>query len=192
MNSANSVKARDLSITHGHKCHIETLSTFSGIGGVRRRVHRFGPSITTLISRSTTGSLGIHMTSADAGVLSNSRKIYRYTTCSGSSAMLGSIINVTKLRPALATVGTRGGLTLTGGRALITNNELIVSATTERGMSVLPISSRRSTVFRTLRKGPSGETLGGVVLATSNNPFFNGATRRLRGIAIGSTLGRPG
>lgn len=192
LNSANSVNARSLSIYHVRNCGIGYLATGSDMSGVRTRVHRFGPRLIYVVSSSTTRRLGAGITSLSIGIISNVRNLVRYTICSNTSAILGSIINVVNLRPALRTVGTGGAVTLTGGRALITNNRLIAGLTGRGNISVLPISDRRSTVFRTVRNDPHGRTVGGVVLATSNKPFFNGGLSRLRGIATTSTLGRPG
>ncbi len=190
LNSAKSVKARTLRITEHSKCRIATLTTNKGVSLLRGRTHRFGIGTITIFGRGGTTRLGVGLGSASVGILDNTSNIYALTRVS-YSVILGSVINVTKLHPALTTVDTNRSVTLTGGRALIANNSVMGHTTGRGNIGVLPISDRRSTVFRSLRNTPSN-SLGGVLLATSNNPFLNGATGSLRGIAMGSTLGRPG
>lgn len=131
------------------------------------------------------------MGSLSIGMMDNVSKLLRMTERPRSRVLIATVIKVVKVLPAVRTVGTKGSVTLTGGRALIATKRVVVPLTGRGKISVLPISDRRDTVFRSLRKKRRG-TLRGVLLATSNKPFEKGGLRSLTGVRMRSTLGRPG
>lgn len=191
LNSAKSVNARTLRMVRRRPslCRMCTLATGGGISLLTRRTHGFRPRIIIVTGRSGCKVLGRTLTSLPVGICTKTRTLYRIMRTRPVSVMLATVINCTNLGPAVGTVGTQGAVTLTGGRALIITNRLVATLTDRCRAPVLPMSSRRSTVFRYLRVGGP---IRGIVLATSKNPFHAFAVRRLRAIAGRRTLGRPG
>ncbi len=192
LNSANSVNARTLRIVRRRPslCRTCILATGGHIRSLVRRTQHFRPR--TIIVTGGRGCTYLHstLTSLPIGICTNTSTLYRVIRRRTISVILATVINFSNLRPAVDTVGTKGVVTLTGGRALIITKRLVGNLTGSRRITVLPISSRRSTVFRYLAKRI--DPVRGVVLATSKNPFHAFASRRLTAIAGTRTLGRPG
>lgn len=133
----------------------------------------------------------MHIRSLSMGVMDRVNNLVRLTEVRRSSVLIATVMKVVKVEPAVRTVLTNGSVTLTGGRALMATKRLVVPLTGRFNIRVLPMSDRRDTVFRTLRK--RGERrVRGLLVATSNNPFHKGGATSLRGIALRSALGRPG
>lgn len=193
LNSANSVNARTLRIVRRRPSRCRTCMLATG-GHMRRlvtRTHEFGPRTIMVTGRSGCARLGRTLTSLPVGMCTNTSTLYRVIARGPVSVMLATVIKCTKLGPAVGTVQTHGPVTLTGGRALIITKRLVGGLTHFDNIPVLPISSRRSTIFRYLTNRVNGRVRG-IVLATSKNPFHAYAVRRLAAIAGTRTLGRPG
>lgn len=193
LNSANSVNARTLRIVRRRPrlCRMCTLATGGGMSVLVTRTQGFRPRTIIVTGRRGCSRLGRTLESLPVGMCTNARTLYRVMRSKPVSVILATVIKCTKLGPAVGTVHTHGTVTLTGGRALIMTKRLVGMLTRRCHAPVLPMSSRRSTIFRYLSnriKGP----IRGMVLATSNNPFHACALRRLRAIAGIRTLGRPG
>lgn len=191
LNSANSVNARTLRMVRRRPslCRICTLATGGEISLLMRRTHGFVPRTMIVTGRRGCLRLGRTLDSLPIGMCTKTSTLSRVIRSRPVSVMLTSVMKCTKLHPAVGTVGTNGTVTLTGGRALIMTKRLVGTLTGRCRVPMLPISSRRSTVFRYLRVGGQ---LRGIVLATSKKPFHACAVRRLRAIAGTRTLGRPG
>lgn len=193
LNSAKDVNARTLSIVRRRDslCRMCYLATGGEIGRLTRRTRGFRPTTMIITGRTRCSRLGGLLDSRPSvGICTNTRTLYSVIRTRPVSVILTSVMNFSNLRPAVRTVGTHGGVYLTGGRALIITNRLVYGLTRRCRIPVLPISDRRDTVFRDLINRNSGR-MRGLLLAYSNNPFHGFARRRLRGIATTSTLGRP-
>lgn len=193
LNSANSVNARTLRIVRRRPslCRPCTLATGGQIRLLVTRTEGFRPRIIIVTGRTGCTRLGRTLDSLPVGICTNASTVYRVIRTKPVSVILATVIKCTKLGPAVGTVHTHGTVTLTGGRALIITNRLVGRLTRRCHAPVLPMSSRRSTIFRYLTKRMNGPVRG-IVLATSNNPFHACALRRLGAIAGARTLGRPG
>lgn len=180
-----------------------TLITNGGIAHVMRRYLRFSPHCTMVSSRTDTGLLGavLRRRNDHARILDKRRTTYSVTTLRSISRIVTTVINTTKLLPALTTVHTNGAVLLTGGRSLIAYKHLFVSTMGRDGTRLLPISDRRGTVFRDLprpvRRGLKCTSLRrgniiSVLLAKSNNPFHRAPLHSLTAVAPSRTYHRPG
>ena len=169
---------------------IAVLAAHHNVELLEQQVREFCPEAVAVYDTDAAHDLRTHLRDLDVQVLEGMDGLCQAAAWDGVDITLNSVVGMVGLQPTLAAVKAKKTIALANKETLVAGGALVMEASRQNGVNILPVDSEHSAIFQCLQ-GNDRKELRRILLTASGGPFFGRTKDELSGVTPEQALAHP-
>ena len=189
--STGSIGTQTLEIARWNQdIKICALSAGRNIDLLEKQAREFRPEIVGLWDEKLADELKDRLKDMDIRVVSGMDGLIKIAEYKTSDILVTAIVGMIGIRPTVAAIKAGKDIALANKETLVTAGHIIMPLAKEKGVSILPVDSEHSAIFRSLQ-GNTHDCIEKVLLTASGGPFRGKSREFLKHVKLEDALKHP-
>ena len=189
--STGSIGLQALSVIESNPRRVKAsvLTCRTRVDVLRSQIRKFRPEVVVVERRED--ALELRREYRDIKVFHGSEGLEEVAETANYDVLLNALVGISGLKPTLAAI-RQGGITiaLANKETLVTGGRLVMRASAEADVPIVPVDSEHSAVFQCL-VGNHDNPIRRILLTASGGPFRGYDRERLEKVTLGDALVHP-
>lgn len=191
LGSTGSIGTQTLDVVRRLHVKVCALAANRNIRLLEEQIREFRPALAAVFNESAARELKTAVADLPVRVVSGMEGLCEAASLSEADLVCNSVVGLVGLRPTLAAVRAKKDVALANKETLVAGGSVVMKASAEEGVKILPVDSEHSAVFQCLQGCPEKKALKQIILTASGGPFFGWTYDRLRGVTPEQALHHP-
>ena len=181
-------QALDIIAHNPDRYRVCALSCARRTDDLRRQIREFSPEAVSVAEESDAKAIAAEFPSLD--VYCGREGLKTIASMEGADMVLNSLMGMRGLEPTLAAVGSGKDLAFANKETLVAGGPVVMDATREKGVRLLPVDSEHNAIFQSLQ-GNEGNGIRRILLTASGGPFRGYTLEELEHVTLEQALAHP-
>ncbi len=190
LGSTGSIGRQALEVCDNLGICIEGLAAGNNITLLEEQARKYKPSIVSVMDKEKGEDLKTRLSDTKTKVVYGLEGMIEIVTAPTADTVLTSVVGIAGLLPTMAAIEAKKNIALANKETLVTAGKLVMDASKERKVRILPVDSEHSAIFQSLF-GSRHEDVEKIILTASGGPFRGYTTEQLQGVTLRQALNHP-
>ncbi len=192
LGSTGSIGRQTLDIVDCHRdlLSVVALAAGSNVKAIEEQARKYQPRLVALYEEKAADDLKVRLKDTDIRVVSGMEGILEAATISEADIVLGAMVGMIGIRPAIAAIQAGKDLALANKETLVTAGHIITEEVRRAGVRLLPVDSEHSAIFQCLQGEEHGK-IEKILITASGGPFRGKKREELMNMTAEEALRHP-
>ena len=191
LGSTGSIGTQTLDIVRDNPdLEVVGLAAGSNIELIEKQVREFKPRLVSLQSEKACEELKIRLADMDVEIIPGMEGLIAIAEMEESEIMVTAIVGMIGIRPTIAAINKGKDIALANKETLVTAGHIIMKLAAEKGVSILPVDSEHSAIFRSIH-GENKDRISKLIITASGGPFRGKSREELKNVSLEDALKHP-
>ena len=169
---------------------VTALAAYGNIELLEKQVREFKPSIVCVYDEKKAMEFKEKIKDTDVKVVSSMDGLIETAVEKEADIVVTAIVGMIGIKPTMAAIKAGKDIALANKETLVTAGHIIIPATKEYNIDILPVDSEHSAIFQCLN-GESKSQIDKILLTASGGPFRGKKTEELKEVTVEQALKHP-
>ncbi|MDP4133260.1 MAG: 1-deoxy-D-xylulose-5-phosphate reductoisomerase [Bacillota bacterium] len=190
LGSTGSIGTQTLDIVRRSKGKFSVVSLSAGknVKLMEAQAREFKPVVVSMADEAAANELKLRLADTNIKVKSGNDGVTEVSTLPQADMVVGAIVGIAGLLPILCAIAEGKDIALANKETLVTAGDIVMAASREAGVKILPVDSEHSAIFQCLQ----GQSIPKrIILTASGGPFFGKQKDELKKVKKEDALKHP-
>jgi len=178
----------DLSMAKGYR--ISALACGRNIELAEQQIRQVKPAYAAVFDPEAAKVLKDRVADTGTIVEGGEEAVLKAASFEEANMVINAATGIAGLKPSLAAINSCKALALANKESLVCAGSIVMNATKEKNVPILPVDSEHSAIFQCLQAGRKDE-VDRLILTASGGPFFGWDKKMLCGVRAKDALKHP-
>ena len=174
-------------ITNEYK--ISALTAHKNVSLMEKQIRKYKPVVVCMTDEDSAKDLKIRVKDTNTKVLSGIDGVCECASLSKADTVVTAIVGIAGLKPTMSAIKAGKRIALANKETLVTAGEIVMSATKENNVEILPVDSEHSAIFQSISN--QDKFLKKIIITASGGPFFGKKRSELSQVTPQMALKHP-
>ncbi len=190
LGSTGSIGRQSVDVAQYMGYEVTSLAFGSDIKTGEEQLRLLKPRICAVFNEEAGRELASRVSDTDTKVVWGEDGVIEAASYEDTDAVINAIVGMAGLRPTLAALEHTKRLALANKESLVCAGDIVMKKIKDGGVSLIPVDSEHSAIFRCLRSGHEGK-FSKLILTASGGPFYGKSAEELKDKGVKETLAHP-
>ena len=190
LGSTGSIGTQTVDILPSIDAEVVALTTNRRINLLEEQARALHPKMVCAMDENAAKALKIKLADTDITVLTGMDGLIACAAESGADIVVTAVVGMVGLLPTMAAIKAGKDIALANKETLVCAGGLVMSATKQYGVRILPVDSEHSAIFQCVQAA-NGNPIDKILLTASGGPFFGKKFEEMRGMTREQALAHP-
>ena len=190
LGSTGSIGTQTVDILPSIDAEVVALTTNRRINLLEEQARALHPKMVCAMDENAAKALKIKLADTDITVLTGMDGLIACAAESGADIVVTAVVGMVGLLPTMAAIKAGKDIALANKETLVCAGGLVMSATKQYGVRILPVDSEHSAIFQCVQAA-NGNPIDKILLTASGGPFFGKKAGELQHIRPADALKHP-
>lgn len=191
LGSTGSIGTQTLDIVRANKdLNVVAMAAGSNIKKLEMQIREFHPQLVCVYNEEAAGKLKRAVADLDVKVTAGMEGLIEAAVCERAEIVVTAFVGMIGIRPTLEAMKAGKDIALANKETLVTAGHLVMKATEEYGVKILPVDSEHSAIFQSLN-GENKKEIDKILLTASGGPFRGKTREQMRNVQVEDALKHP-
>ena len=191
LGSTGSIGTQTLEVVRENKdIEVSGLAAGNNIERLEAQIREFAPKVVAVWNEERAKELADKVRDLDVKIVSGMEGLIEVSTLPEVEILVTAIVGMIGIRPTIAAITAGKHIALANKETLVTAGHIIMPLAKEHGVSILPVDSEHSAIFRSLQGGQE-RALHKILLTASGGPFRGRRWEDLQNVQVEDALKHP-
>lgn len=190
LGSTGSIGTQALDIVEKHDLKIHSLAAKKNIILLEKQVRKFKPELVCIFDKKYYSELKSNLSDISVKIVTGMDGLCEIAEDRKADIVLNSVVGMIGLQPTLASISAGIPVALANKETLVAGGSLVMKASKEKGVPVIPVDSEHSAIFQCLQ-GNKHSQISKILLTASGGPFYGYTKKQLEQVTAKDALKHP-
>ena len=191
LGSTGSIGTQTLDIvSKNNDLKVISLAAYGNIELLEKQIRQYMPKLACVYSEEKAAKLKENISDLDVKVVSGMDGLIEAASMDEADIVVTAIVGMIGIRPTMAAIKAGKDIALANKETLVTAGHIIISATKEYNVNILPVDSEHSAIFQCLN-GERKADVDKILLTASGGPFRGKTRAELENVTVEAALKHP-
>jgi len=191
LGSTGSIGTQTLDIvSKNNDLKVVALAAYGNIQLLEKQIREFLPKLVCVYDERKASELKENIRDLDTKVVSGMDGLIETAVVDEADIVVTAIVGMIGIQPTIAAIKAGKDIALANKETLVTAGHIIIPATKEYNVKLLPVDSEHSAIFQCLN-GESQREIDNILLTASGGPFRGKKTEELQDVTVEAALKHP-
>ena len=170
---------------------IQVLAARSSVKQLEEQIREFRPQAAAVFDEKAAKDLRDRTRDLDLEILPGMEGLCQAAAWDSADMTLNAVVGMVGLRPTLSAIAAGKTVALANKETLVAGGSIVMEATRQNKVEILPVDSEHSAIFQCLQGCPEKKAVKRLLLTASGGPFFGKTRKELEGVTPAQALRHP-
>lgn len=191
LGSTGSIGTQALKVAKKLNITIDSLSCEKNIDILENQIREFKPKVACVNNKEKAQELKERIKDTKTKILVGKSGICEMINESKAETLLNALCGISGLIPTKEAINSGKNIALANKETLVVAGKIIKNLAKSKNVSILPVDSEHSAIFKCLQSIQSKEDLSKIILTASGGPFFRKTKKELLNVTLKDALNHP-
>ncbi len=191
LGSTGSIGRQTLEVCGALGIGVEALSANRNVVLLEEQCRKYRPRLAVCMDREAAKTLQIKLSDTEVKVAGGPEGLMECATLDGVDTVVGAVMGMVGLQPALAALREGRRLALANKETLVCAGDLVMETARRYGGEVVPVDSEHSALFQCLQGCRDRGGVKRLILTASGGPFFGKTRAEMEHMTVADALNHP-